>query len=291
MQATLKLFINGRWETGVTLGISENPMSQGDVVAEFARADAIQTETAARAADQARRSWAGSEPQRRADVLSTIAAELLARQDELARLIAREAGRPVEEAQAEAVRAGQLFRFFADEVLRQAGGERATGKPSARAAAPRTPVGAVALIAASQFPLAIPAEQIAPALAFGNTVVFKPAERASACGWALAEIVSRAGLPAGVFNLVMGSGRLVGQTLVDSPLIAAVCFAGSAAIGEGVRQRIATRRAKVQLLPLPVRQATGLQASIAGGRALGRRAAEFFTLPAATRLAATVSRA
>ncbi|WP_141288847.1 aldehyde dehydrogenase family protein, partial [Ideonella azotifigens] len=194
--------------------------------------------------------------------------------------------RPLDEAQAEVGHAGQLFRFFAAEVLRQAGNERAPGKGQARAPAARAPVGAVALIAPSQCPFAIPAEQIAPALAFGNTVVFKPAERASACGWALAEVISRAGLPAGVFNLVMGSGRLVGQTLVDSPLMSAVCFAGSAAIGEGVLQRASTRRAKVQLMPLPVWPPLALpQASTAGARQLARRAAEFFTTPVAARAA------
>jgi aldehyde dehydrogenase (NAD+) len=105
----------------------------------------------------------------------------------------------------------------------------------------------VGLIAPWNFPLAIPAWKIAPALAYGNSVIFKPAELVPACGWALAEIISRASLPAGTFNLVMGSGREVGQTLVDSPLVDALSFTGSVPTGERILQSTAARRAKVQL--------------------------------------------
>ncbi len=111
----------------------------------------------------------------------------------------------------------------------------------------REPVGVVGLIAPWNFPLAIPAWKIAPALAYGNSVVFKPAELVPACGWALADIIHRAGVPAGVFNLVMGSGREVGQALVDSPLVDALSFTGSAPTGERVFQAATARRAKVQL--------------------------------------------
>jgi acyl-CoA reductase-like NAD-dependent aldehyde dehydrogenase len=247
MLQTLKHYINGRWETGVTLGVSENPSDLSDVVAEFARADAAQTEAAIRAASDARPAWADSTPQRRFEVLDAIGSELLARKEELGRLLAREEGKTLPEAVAEAARAGQIFKFFAGEALRVAGEKLASVRAGVEVEVTREPVGVLGLIAPWNFPLAIPAWKIAPALAYGNTVVFKPAELVPACAWALAEIISRSGLPAGAFNLVMGSGRLVGQTLVDSPLVDAISFTGSVSIGESILKSATARRAKVQL--------------------------------------------
>jgi aldehyde dehydrogenase (NAD+) len=111
----------------------------------------------------------------------------------------------------------------------------------------REPVGVVGIIAPWNFPFAIPAWKIAPALAYGNTVVFKPAELVPGCGWALSEIISRAGLPAGAFNLVNGSGRQVGQAIVENRLVDAVSFTGSEATGAQVLKGTAERGAKVQL--------------------------------------------
>ncbi|HKX42989.1 MAG TPA: aldehyde dehydrogenase family protein [Burkholderiaceae bacterium] len=244
---TLKHYINGRWETGVTLGVSENPSDLTDVVAEFARADAMQTESAIRAAADAQQAWADSTPQRRFDVLDAIGTEVLARKDELGRLLAREEGKTLPEAIGEAARAVAIFKFFAGEALRSAGERVPSVRPGVDVEVTREPVGVVGLIAPWNFPLAIPAWKIAPALAHGNTVIFKPAEIVPACAWALTEIISRAGLPAGAFNLVIGSGRLVGQTLVEHPLVDAISFTGSVSVGEGLLKAASARRAKVQL--------------------------------------------
>ena len=240
-------YINGRWETSGTTGISENPSDTREVVAEYARADRRQAELAMRAAAEALPQWSHSGPQRRADVLDQIGSELLARRDALGNLLAREEGKTLPEAMAEVVRAGQIFKFFAGEALRIAGETMASVRPGVQVDVTREPVGVVGLITPWSSPLAIPAWKIAPALAYGNTVVFKPAESVPICGWALAEIISRATLPAGVFNMVMGSGREVGQALVDSPLVDALSFTGSAATGERILQAAAPRRAKVQL--------------------------------------------
>lgn len=240
-------YINGRWETGVTTGISHNPSDTREVVAEYARADRSQAEQAIQAAAEALPHWSHSTPQRRADVLDQIGSELLARKDELGALLAREEGKTLPEAVGEVARAGQVFKFFAGEALRIQGETLASVRPGVLVDVTREPVGVVGLIAPWNFPFAIPAWKIAPALAYGNTVVFKPAELVPACGWALAEIISRSSLPAGVFNLVMGSGREVGQTLVDSPLVNALSFTGSVATGERILQSAAARRAKVQL--------------------------------------------
>jgi aldehyde dehydrogenase (NAD+) len=240
-------YINGRWETGVTTGASANPSDTREVVAQFARADRRQTELAIRAAADAFGPWSQTTPQRRADALDQIGAEILARKDELGALLAREEGKTLPEATGEAARAGNIFKFFAGEALRGGGESLASVRPGVQVEITREPVGVVGLIAPWNFPLAIPAWKIAPALAYGNSVVFKPAELVSACGWALAEIISRAGLPAGTFNLVMGSGREVGQTMVDSALVDALSFTGSVATGERILQTTAARRAKVQL--------------------------------------------
>ncbi|WP_431275313.1 aldehyde dehydrogenase family protein [Variovorax ureilyticus] len=247
LQQRTRQFINGRWETGVTTGISRNPSDTREVVAEYARADRNQTNLAIRAAADAFPHWSHTTPQRRADVLDQIGSEMLARREELGMLLAREEGKTLPEAVGEAARAGHIFKFFAGEALRAGGEMLASVRPDVQVDITREPVGVVGLITPWNFPLAIPAWKIAPALAYGNSVVFKPAELVPACGWALAEIISRAALPAGTFNLVMGSGREVGQTLVDSPLVDAISFTGSVPTGEHILQAAARRRAKVQL--------------------------------------------
>ena len=247
LQLSPRHLINGRWEIGTTTGISTNPSDTREVVAEYARADRNQTELAVRAAADALPTWSQSTPQRRADVLDMIGSELLARKDELGALLAREEGKTLPEGVAEVARSGQIFKFFAGEALRIQGELLASVRQGVQVDVTREPVGVVGIIAPWNFPIAIPAWKIAPALAYGNTVVFKPAELVPACGWALAEIISRSGLPAGAFNLVMGSGREVGQTLVDHPLVNALSFTGSVATGDRILRAASARRAKVQL--------------------------------------------
>ncbi|APW37843.1 aldehyde dehydrogenase family protein [Rhodoferax koreense] len=255
IQQNVRQYINGRWETGATTGVSVNPSDTSEVVAEYARGDRHQAELAIRAAAAALPHWARSTPQRRADVLDQIGNEIIRRKDALGLLLAREEGKPMPEAVKEAERAGQIFRFYAGEALRHGRGEGAVGAsgvglPSLHAGVQVDvsfePVGVVGLITPWNFPLAIPAARIAPALAYGNTVVFKPAELVPACGWALAEIISRAALPAGTFNLVMGSGREIGQALAGSAQVDAISFTGSAAAGAQLQQA-ATRRTRLQL--------------------------------------------
>ena len=240
-------FINGRWVIGATTGISINPSDTREVVAEFARADRNQTEQAIAAAADALPQWSLSTPQRRADALDQAGSELLARKEELGELLAREEGKTLPEAIAEVARAGNIFKFFAGEALRIQGETLASVRPGVQVDITREPVGVVAIIAPWNFPFAIPAWKIAPALAYGNTVVFKPAELVPACGWALAEILSRCGLPAGTFNLIMGSGREVGQTLVEHPRVNAISFTGSVPTGRRILTATAARQAKVQL--------------------------------------------
>ena len=152
--------------------------------------------------------------QPRADILDAIGNEILARKEELGTLLSREEGKTRPEGIGEAARAGYIFKFFAGEALRAHGELVPSVRPGIDVEITREPVGVVGMITPWNFPIAIPAWKIAPALAFGNCVVFKPADLVPGCAWALAEIISRTALPPGVFNLVMGRGSVVGDAIV-----------------------------------------------------------------------------
>jgi len=199
---------------------------------------------AARAAFPA---WSRGGVQARADLLDKIGTEILARKDELGTLLAREEGKTRAEAVGEAARAGYLFRFFAGEVVRQAGEVLPSVRPGIKVEITREPVGVVGIITPWNFPIAIPAWKIAPALAYGNCVVFKPADLVPGCAWALTEIIAKAGVPAGVFNLIMGRGSVLGELLATDPGVDAVSFTGSQEVGKRLAQNCAARLAKVQL--------------------------------------------
>ncbi len=239
--------IAGEWLAGTGLRRNINPSDTSDLVGEYAHADAAQTERAIQAARQAFPAWSRGSVQARADALEKIAAELLARKDELGNLLAREEGKTLPEAVGEVARAGQIFRFFAGEVVRASGEHLPSVRPGIEVDITREPIGVVGIITPWNFPIAIPAWKIAPALAYGNCVVFKPADLVPGSAWALAEIISRSGIPPGVFNLVMGPGSQVGQTLLNHADIDAISFTGSVDTGRRVLAATAPRFAKVQL--------------------------------------------
>ena len=239
--------INGEWVAGPEASRNVNPSDTRDVIGEFAQADAAQTVSAIAAAHAAAPRWALSTPQQRFDILDAAGAEILARRQELGDLLAREEGKTLPEAIGEVTRAGHIFKFFAGEALRQAGELLPSVRPGVSVEVTREPVGVVGLITPWNFPIAIPAWKIAPALAHGNTVVFKPAELVPGSAWALADILQRAGLPPGVLNLVMGRGTVVGQALLDDARVAAISFTGSVATGQRVAAACVARMAKFQL--------------------------------------------
>ena len=240
-------YIAGAWAEAAEPAPNINPSNLSDVVGEYARANETQVRAAIAAARAAFPAWSRGGVQARADVLDKIGNEILARKDELGVLLSREEGKTRPEGIGEATRAGYLFKFFAGEVVRQAGEVLPSVRPGIKVEITREPVGVVGIITPWNFPIAIPAWKIAPALAYGNCVVFKPADLVPGCAWALAEIIARAGVPAGVFNLVMGRGSVVGELLSNSPDIDAISFTGSAAVGRRVAQNCAARLAKVQL--------------------------------------------
>ncbi|MBV8031813.1 MAG: aldehyde dehydrogenase family protein [Betaproteobacteria bacterium] len=240
-------FINGEWAKAAQAAPNINPSNTADVVGEYARADEAQVRAAIAAARAAFPAWSRGSIQARADLLDKVGNEIFARKDELATLLAREEGKVKGEALGEVMRAGYLFKFFAGEVVRQAGEVIASVRPGVKVEITREPVGVVGIITPWNFPIAIPAWKIAPALAYGNCVVFKPADLVPGCAWALADIIARAGVPNGVFNLVMGRGSVVGEILSTDPGIDAVTFTGSVATGKRVAANCAARLAKVQL--------------------------------------------
>jgi aldehyde dehydrogenase (NAD+) len=242
-----QLYIDGQWRDGAGVTTTRSPSDRSEVVGEYASAGKEHAELAIAAAHAAAPAWGRSGVQARADALDAIGAEIIARKTELGTLLSREEGKTLPEGIAEAGRAGAIFKFFAQEALRVRGDKLASVRPNVDVDVTREPVGVVGIIAPWNFPIAIPAWKIAPALAYGNAVVFKPADLVPGCGWALADIISRSGLPAGVFNLAMGSGRVVGEAMINDTRVNAVSFTGSTGTGERVLLACAKRRAKVQL--------------------------------------------
>src|SRR3977135_2339740 len=206
--------IAGQWTAGKQTNPNINPSDVSDVIDQYASGDAAAVDAARRGARAAFAAWSCSTPQQRFDALDFVGTEILARRAELGELLAREEGKTLPEATGEAARAGQIFQFFAGEEPRTAGEIIPPIRPGMSVEVTREPIGVVGLITPWNFPIAIPAWKIAPALAYGNTVVFKPADLAPGSAWALAEILARAGLPPGAFNLVMGRGREIGDTLL-----------------------------------------------------------------------------
>jgi alpha-ketoglutaric semialdehyde dehydrogenase len=242
-----QLYIDGRWMDGAASTSTRNPSDRSETVGQYASAGTVEAEQAIAAAHAASKSWSQSGVQQRADALDAIGSEIIARKNELGNLLAREEGKTLLEATGEAARAGAIFKFFAQEALRIPGQHLASVRQNIDVDITREPVGVVGIIAPWNFPIAIPAWKVAPALAYGNCVVLKPADLVPGCGWALAEIISRSGLPAGVFNLAMGPGRVVGEALINDARVNAISFTGSSGTGERVLAACARRRAKVQL--------------------------------------------
>jgi aldehyde dehydrogenase (NAD+) len=241
-------YIAGDWVEG-NKGklVNTSPADTRDVIGYYAQADRVQTEAAITAAALGQAEWAKSGLEERYSALMAIGDELIARKDELGELLAREEGKTLAEGIGETYRSGQFFHYYAAEVLRQMGETADSVRPGVEIETRREPVGVVGVITPWNFPTATAAWKIAPALAFGNAVVFKPANQVPASAWALTEIISRQGLPAGTFNLVMGPGAEVGDVLINSRGIDALTFTGSLETGRKVAAATAANLTKCQL--------------------------------------------
>ncbi|MEO9777484.1 MAG: aldehyde dehydrogenase family protein [Sedimentitalea sp.] len=242
-----EIYVNGAWQAGVSTIENRNPSDISDVIGLYAQASADQLDAALDAARRAQPIWWAAGVQKRHDVLMAIGTELMARAEEIGRMLAREEGKPLAEGKGEVYRAGQFFTYFAAEVLRLHGDLAESVRPGIEIDVRREPVGVVAIISPWNFPVATPAWKIAPALAFGNAVVWKPANVTPASAVALTEIIARQDIPKGLFNLVSGAGREVGQRLVESRNVDAISFTGSVPVGRGIAASAVTNMTKVQM--------------------------------------------
>lgn len=222
-----------------------NPSDTNDIVGEYAGASVADAAQALAAARTAFPAWAHSTAQVRADVLSRAGIELLARREEIGELLAREEGKTRAEGIGEVMRAGQIVQFFAGEALRLAGEKLPAVRAGVDIDVTREPIGVVGIITPWNFPIAIAAWKIAPALAFGNAVVFKPAELTPATAWTFIDILHRAGVPAGALNLLMGEGSVLGPAIIAG--VDALSFTGSVTTGRDIAARAAARMVKLQL--------------------------------------------
>ena len=242
-----KNYIGGEWLQGSSEIENRNPSDLSDLIGLYTQADADQVATALAAANEAQRLWGATGLEKRYDVLMAVGQEMMARSDELGRLLSREEGKPFAEGKGEVFRAGQFFTYFAAEVLRQIGDNADSVRDGIEVDVRREPVGVVAIISPWNFPTATAVWKIAPALAFGNAVVWKPANLVPASALAFAEIMSRQDIPKGLFNLVMGAGGAVGQQLADSPLVNALSFTGSVPVGRQIASSCIVNFTKIQL--------------------------------------------
>jgi aldehyde dehydrogenase (NAD+) len=244
---TLSSRIGAHWVASEDIGENINPSDTNDIIASYSKATPEMVRDAIATASEAAVDWSRTSPQLRADVLLRIANEIRNTGQELGHLLSREEGKILSEAIGEVVRAAQVFEFFSGEALRMTGERFASTRQGVTVDVIREPVGVVAAITPWNFPIAIPAWKIAPALAFGNTVVFKPAELVPASAHALVEIAKRSGLPDVVLNLILGSGSTIGPTIVESEDVDAISFTGSLEVGSEVLVGAARQLTKVQL--------------------------------------------
>lgn len=246
MSALHKNYIGGEW-VGGDARPNINPSNTNEVVGEFAQGTAADAKAAIDAAADAFKTWSLSGIQQRHDILKATGDEILARKDEIGRLLSREEGKTLPEGIGETIRAAQIFHFFAGETLRLAGEILPSVRPGIDVSITREPIGVVGLITPWNFPIAIPAWKLAPAIAYGNTVVLKPADLVPGCAWTIVDILVRNGLPKGVVNLVMGRGSVVGQAILESPKVNALSFTGSVGTGKKVAEASIAVMRKFQL--------------------------------------------
>ena len=246
-QTMFQNYINGQWVGSSAVIENINPSDTSDVVGHYAKASSEDCLAAIAAANTAFEDWSQSGLEQRKQVLDFIGAELIARSGEIGEILAREEGKTRAEGVGEVYRSGQFFQYYGAEALRLMGENTQSVRPGVDVEVHREALGVIGIVTPWNFPMAVAAWKVAPALAYGNAVVLKPAELVPASAWILADIISRSGLPDGVFNLVMGSGREVGETLCTSADIQAVTFTGSVAVGRHIARNAIDNMARVQL--------------------------------------------
>ena len=246
---TCKDLIGGRWvESSDQSGFeTRNPADPDEVLAVFPAATAQDTAQAVAAAAEAFPAWRATPAPARGAILFRAAELLTDRLEDVARTLTREEGKTLAESRGEVLRARDILRYFGGEGWRAGGDVLPPNAPDGMLFSRREPLGVVAAITPWNFPIAIPAWKLAPALVYGNTVVFKPASPTPLTALRLVECLVDAGVPAGVLNFVTGSGSVVGGALAGDPLVQGLTFTGSHDTGSRIYARATQHFARVQL--------------------------------------------
>ncbi|MFK7997353.1 MAG: aldehyde dehydrogenase family protein [Granulosicoccus sp.] len=239
--------IAGAWSAGDKEIENRSPSDVSDLIGLYAQATSDQLAATINRAKQAQIEWAAYGLERKQSVLNSIGTELMARSQELGALLSREEGKPVAEGKGEVYRAGQFFTYYAAECLRQLGENADSVRDGIEIDVRREPVGVVAVISPWNFPTATASWKIAPALCYGNAVVWKPANLTPASAVALTEIIAKQDIPEGLFSLVMGAGGTIGQQLVESVDVDAITFTGSVPVGKQIAAAAIANLTKVQM--------------------------------------------
>ena len=240
-------YIDGQWVDGESAIANINPSDTNDVIGNYAQASTDQVAEAIAAATKAQTGWHHTGLEARYSALMSIGNALIDRSQELGELLSREEGKTIAEGKGEVYRAGQFFTYYAAEVLRQMGELCESTRPGVEVMVSREPMGVIGVITPWNFPTALPCWKLAPAIAYGNAVVWKPANLTPASAVALMEIIDQSDLPKGLVNMVLGAGSKVGEAIINSTDIDAITFTGSLNTGRRIAQAAATNLTKVQM--------------------------------------------
>ena len=247
--APARNYVGGEWREAASGETYEkrNPCRPSEVTGVYPASDAADARAAIEAARDAFPGWAALPGAQRAAFFAKAANAIEARAEQVAQDMTAEMGKPLREARLETLRAAMILRYAAGEAWRPIGEQYEPSVPDQRLYTLRRPLGVVGLITPWNFPIAIPAWKLAPALIYGNTVVLKLGYEAPRTGLHVAECFAEAGLPAGVLNVLTGSGSKAGAEIVRNPAVRALSFTGSVEVGKSVREQATARDCRVQL--------------------------------------------
>lgn len=242
-------FIDNEWKQSSNHDViaSYNPANKEEVVGNVQKSSKADLDEAVNAAHNAKKGWRKLGQVARGQLLYKVANILEENLDEIAETMTREMGKTLPEAKGETARGVAILRYYAGEGMRSDGDTIPSTDPEALMFTRRSPLGVVGVITPWNFPVAIPIWKIAPALVYGNTVVFKPATEAAVTAAKVVECFTKAGFPKGVLNFITGSGSVIGQGLIDHPLLNGITFTGSEGVGKNVATSAAERGIKYQL--------------------------------------------
>lgn len=242
-------FINNEWKQSSDHDViaSYNPANKEEVVGLVQKSSDADLDEAVNAAHNAKKGWRKLGQVARGQLLYKVANIIEENLEDIAETMTREMGKTLPEAKGETARGVAILRYYAGEGMRSDGDTIPSTDPEALMFTRRTPLGVVGVITPWNFPVAIPIWKIAPALVYGNTVVFKPATEAAVTAAKVVECFAKAGLPQGVLNFITGSGSVIGQGLIDHPLLNGITFTGSEGVGKNVAKSATERGIKFQL--------------------------------------------